>query len=510
MIVRPRILVVGGGTAGLVVARNLSNVGDVTVLEVACRRDYPLIFKIPLLIFYLFRDAKQRFIKRSLMNVSAERAIPLFTANVLGGSSVVNGAVHVLGGRALWGRVLSKFGFQLEDLDRSYQKNFTKNFLELNKIRLRVSQQGILDAAVAGVLTKHGLHSVDMETTDSEGFGSIYNTAGIYWRSSVKTLLPIIRRFGIIRGCEVVSILYNQSGEVIGVRTTTKGDFLADIVILSAGTIGTNKILLQSRASCKSAKLSRLPIGRGVADHTNIRVNVSTRVSVNSVNSLKESFILRVVEALRYLIGRPSVLSGTGATSAFQVDIDGDGEVDTRVNLLMFSEDGRHGVSGLGVSKRDGFSLSITPITPFSRGAITLAEDKPGEIRVDPGYLTDERDLITLERALCKCLGVLRDAGLEHLVADVLFEAKMGKDLKAYARRNFFSGHHLIGGMHESVDSYFRVIGSENLYVCDASVFGEYVSSNIHASVIILADLFSSRLRNQLTASLGGRARNSR
>jgi len=31
------------------------------------------------------------------------------------------------------------------------------------------------------------------------------------------------------------------------------------------------------------------------------------------------------------------------------------------------------------------------------------------------------------------------------------------------------------------------------LYVCDASVFSEYAASNIHSSVVLVADIFSKR-----------------
>lgn len=62
-----------------------------------------------------------------------------------------------------------------------------------------------------------------------------------------------------------------------------------------------------------------------------------------------------------------------------------------------------------------------------------------------------------------------------------------------YITDNMFSGHHLICGSHDAVNSNFEVYNTENLYVCDASVFQEYAASNIHSSVVLLADIFSKK-----------------
>jgi choline dehydrogenase-like flavoprotein len=52
----------------------------------------------------------------------------------------------------------------------------------------------------------------------------------------------------------------------------------------------------------------------------------------------------------------------------------------------------------------------------------------------------------------------------------------------------------LIGGAHNLVDYDFKVKGMDGLYICDASIFGEYAASNIHSSVVLISDIFSRKL----------------
>ena len=68
-----------------------------------------------------------------------------------------------------------------------------------------------------------------------------------------------------------------------------------------------------------------------------------------------------------------------------------------------------------------------------------------------------------------------------------------------YIHDNYFSGGHLLGGSHDCIDSDFKLNGFENFYICDASTINNYVASNIHSTVVIMADIFSKKfLENQI------------
>ena len=186
----------------------------------------------------------------------------------------------------------------------------------------------------------------------------------------------------------------------------------------------------------------------------------------------------------------PNLLMGTGATSGIHLDLDDDGIVDTRIQLVQFTEFGRHGSDGNFFGDKPGFSFSITPILPYSKG---LIENEKGVAVIKPGYLSDERDINLMLRALDFCINLTKINPLSEYVHEVMDLDLMRSNPKKYIAENIYSGHHLIGGAGDIVDSNFQVKGVSNLYICDASIFQEYVASNIHSSVILLADLFSRR-----------------
>ena len=62
-----------------------------------------------------------------------------------------------------------------------------------------------------------------------------------------------------------------------------------------------------------------------------------------------------------------------------------------------------------------------------------------------------------------------------------------------FIKNTIFICHHLIGGCSYLVDENCEVKGNSGIFVCDASVFSDFVSSNIHAPVVILAKLFCDR-----------------
>ena len=59
--------------------------------------------------------------------------------------------------------------------------------------------------------------------------------------------------------------------------------------------------------------------------------------------------------------------------------------------------------------------------------------------------------------------------------------------------RDRFSGHHLIGGTQDAINANFELKQTKGLYICDASIFDSYAASNIHSSVILIADIFSKK-----------------
>ena len=182
-------------------------------------------------------------------------------------------------------------------------------------------------------------------------------------------------------------------------------------------------------------------------------------------------------------------MHGSGASSAANIDLYGNGEVNLRVNLLRFHESGRLGSSGKLFDNSDtGFSLSLTQINPTSQGFINQDGD------VNPGYLSAPEDIQFLKDALIYAISLLQTPPLSEYVEEIIDLDEILNNPERYIKENFYSGYHLIGGASNLIDSDFNVKGVDGLYVCDASVLAEYPSSNIHSSVVLIAKVFSEKL----------------
>jgi len=112
---------------------------------------------------------------------------------------------------------------------------------------------------------------------------------------------------------------------------------------------------------------------------------------------------------------------------------------------------------------------------------------------VDPMYLSSEKDVALLKLALTFCLKLLDSDPLSGNILKIEGEDEIINNPESYIANNVFSGYHLIGGTQNAINSDFSVKNTKGLYVCDASIFDQYASSNIHSSVVLIADIFAKK-----------------
>jgi len=487
-----KVLIVGGGTAGLVIANYLQDYFDVVVIEKSKYKRYPIWYKVPLFIGLLFKSKKTKYISKRELVLSNGRKIPFFDSNLLGGASVMNGCVHVLGSKIQWNSILKKFDSSYNDLLKSYNNLYSLEVKDEYKISLSTACQNDVDRAFIESLNGQGIACGDMNYSDKESCGPIFNTIKKYFRTSVLTLIKE-KKFKQCINENVESLLINNDQEVIGVKTSLR-DIYSDYVILSGGVVGTCDFLLREKYKATNKSngfLKNLNIGEGVKDHTNLRVNVLTKNNIGSLNEISNSLFKKTALIFKHFSGQPTLMRGTGATTAAHLDLDKDGVVDTRIQIVQFSETGRAGSDGkLFSSSEPGFSISITPINPESKGVIELDGNNAN---VDPMYLSSENDVALLKLALTFCLKLLNSDPLSGNVLKIEDEDEIVNNPESYIANNVFSGYHLIGGTQNAINPDFSVKNIKGLYVCDASIFDQYAASNIHSSVVLIADIFAKK-----------------
>lgn len=490
---KKKVIIIGGGTSGITIANRLQDSFDVTIIEKSDQKRYPLIFNVPLLIGILFRKKKSKYINKSEFVLNDGRTIPFYESNMLGGASIMNGAVHVFGFKSKWKSILDRFQLTMNDLTESNDQIYSFDKKKNNRISLSNAPLNFIDKAFFETLHRKNIKLDDMSMSEKEACGPIVNTVKTFFRTSVLSLVKK-QNFKVCLNEKVEKILFNDRTEATGVQTD-KGNRDAEYVILAAGVIGSCSLLLKQKRNDPKNVLSKITVGENIQDHTNLRVNVLASKPLNSLNEIYASLPKKLFLGIKHFMGIPTVMRGTGATSAAYLDLDQDGEIDTRIQILQFAETGRHGSKGSVFSSSEpSFSISINAIHPQSYGKISLNQDK---LKVDPKFLSSNKDIEILKLSLKYCIDLLNSPPISDYVVSIDQKELMEKDPEKYIRDNMYSGHHLIGGLQETVNMDFEIKDTKGLFVCDASIFDIFVASNIHSSVVLLADMFAKKFKRR-------------
>jgi choline dehydrogenase len=142
---------------------------------------------------------------------------------------------------------------------------------------------------------------------------------------------------------------------------------------------------------------------------------------------------------------------------------------------------------------------------PFSRGTVRLASASPDAAPVvAPRYLTDPRDLDAIVRGLNIALNISQARALKPWLAREIAPGPDVRDdaaLRAYAAASVVSCNHPVGTCRIGaddlavVDPELRVHGVSGLRVADASVMPSIVSANTNATVYAVAERAAELIR---------------
>jgi choline dehydrogenase len=463
--VRYDVLVVGGGTAGCVLAARLSERQDTHVCLVEAGPDYgPLAegrWPADLL------DARD-LSGSHLWDAGGEDRRSL-GGRVLGGSSSVNACMVVAGTAAdydEWGA-----GWSYADL---------RPFLERARAELRTApantdrptrfQRAFLDAAQAA---GHFLVDPDdLATPVGVGPYPANVVDGSRWNAAFAYLDPARGRpnLSIVADTLVDRVLFDGS-RARGVLTADGRELEAEHVLLAAGAYFTPAILLRSGIGPEAeldrhgiAVLEALPVGERLLDHCGTDVSFDVAPQLQSETEAEDAergvFASHVVA---------KVASSSCPPDSWDLHL---------VPWISRLEDGRFRAY-----------VIVFHMKPLSSGSVRLASTDPTEPPlVERGFLSREEDLgpilegIELARAIA-AQAPLRDL-LDTEVAPGAFESA------EYVRttiRNYFhpAGTCPLGTV---VDAHGRVFGTEGLYIADASFMPTIPRANTNLTTAAIAE----------------------
>ena len=151
-----------------------------------------------------------------------------------------------------------------------------------------------------------------------------------------------------------------------------------------------------------------------------------------------------------------------------------------------------------------GISCHVDVLRPHSQGSVELASPDPQAApRIDPRFLSDERDLQLLVRGAQMQQRLIESAPLDGIRGEMLYpvraddEAGLAADIRARAD----SQYHPVGtckmGRDDMavVDERLRVHGVAGLRVVDASVMPTLVGGNTNAPTIMIGEKAADLIR---------------
>ena len=523
-------VVVGGGTAGCIIAARLSEDPDVrvTLLEAGPPDRDPWIH-IP--AGYARLSKSRRYDWGYATEPEPEldgRTIAWPRGKVLGGSGSVNGLVFLRGSPHdydrwaqagargwAWADVLPVFR-KLERWEGAAGDTRGKDG------PVPVSEPRSLSVGAAAFVAScqaagFPLHR-DINDGQIEGVAPIQmnvragrriSTAQAYLRPARSR--PNLR---VITGAAVRRVLFSGS-RATGVEAVLPGGPVQQLgarreVVLCSGSIATPHLLLLSGVGDGAALaahgietvLHRPTVGQNLQDHLIARLSYRTRPA-GTLNEITASRLRMAAMALGYAINRSGQMA-VGATEAtlFARATAGAEEAELQYQFINFSlvPD-----AGYVLPRHPGVMVNWGPCRPDSRGTLTLRSADPADRPViHANYLSAPSDQHLMVAGARIGQRIARTPPFSALVEQELLPdpAQDGDEaLLAYVRATATTVYHPCGtcrmGSDDAavLDPQLRVRGLAGLRVADASAMPLVPSGNIQPAVMMLAERAAEFMR---------------
>lgn len=521
-------VIVGGGSAGCVLAARLSASGRSRVLLLeAGPDDRRFWIQVPIGYGRSFYDRRVNWMYMT-EPVAELAGRPGYwpRGKVLGGSSSINAMVYVRGQAEDfegW-KAAGNHGWGWDDILPLYRRMESHAWgasawhggdgplhVQAPSDELHPVCQDFLRACDEAGLPRNP----DFNGERQEGAGTYHITVrdGLRMSAARAYLWPARRRpnLRIVTGAEATRILV-EDRRAVGVEYRRNGRLetarAAAEVILSAGAVNSPKLMLLSglgparelKAFGIEPVVDLPAVGRNLQDH--LDVGLFYRSTVPTLNDQLHPWWGKLWAGFRYVTVRrgPLALSLNQAGGFFRSR-----PGLSRPNMQLYFSPLSYRTAPPGTrplmnpDPYAAFNMSVSPCRPTSRGCLRLRSAEPGDPpEINPAYLATDHDVQEVIEGLRFLQRLADTPTMRALIAAEAGPRPAADDdesLLAFARAHGVTVFHPVGSCRMGpsattcvVDPSLRVHGIERLRVADASIFPTLTSGNTNAPAIVTGE----------------------
>lgn len=531
-------VIIGAGTAGSVLAYELSKNSNYTVLLIESGGIFNGLSIVPIMstlmqqtdMDWKFKSTPQLYSSRGLRN--EQQFLP--RGKGLGGTNQLNYLLHSDGiaeDFAKWGE-----NWNYDELMCYLKKNHEND-------ECQHQHENVNSPKLSITALKHDYSPLTRAFMESQReLRQTFNSNVTFQLSKFTTTKRGIRHtvfheylrraykhknLSILMHATVEKIEFNEMREAVSVIVATQSQVtrisVRHEVILAAGAFHSPHILKRSgigeMSELTSAGIDLIHHSPGVGENLFDHMNFPLFVSINATASVTKDKILSVREIYRYLVDGSGVMSttaviGSGRLNDYGLILFGMGSADEQAlkDIVNFKTDAFRAFFPLYANaSQEGFVALSTCYVPKSRGSVKLNVKKAGkDFLIDPKYLSDDYDMTCMQNAIKLNVKMIKSRAFQQIGAKIHwpqlhacqnFGPFNGIDedenyepsemyLNCLVRHAALTAHHPGGtcAIGTVVDDNLNVKGVKKLRVVDGSVLPHPISGFPNSIIVAVAE----------------------